>query len=109
MSAENVLRIATWQAAARGYHGPGDDWGRAAEEHLTGVIERGEHLPVLRSADFAHCLFAPRLVAQVYTGEPLHYQNWEDVKRHAEELQHQLIAADDPLGFLKATQHDWLR
>lgn len=48
-----VLRMALWHATNGGYDGPGKDWHRRSKEVLTDRIARGDHIPLLRSLEFA--------------------------------------------------------
>ena len=48
-----VLRMALWHATNNGYDGPGKDWHWRSKEVLADRIARGDHLPLLRSIEFA--------------------------------------------------------
>lgn len=108
MDRMDVLRLALMQAAERGYQGRGCDLWRSSSDDLARTIQFGDHLPALRSAEFARCLFQPRLHAQVCAGGPLVVQNWEELERQAMSRQEALKAAADPLEFLVASMGQWL-
>jgi len=102
-----ILRDVIYLAHEGGYDGPGADWDSAPASELDKLIEKGGHVPVLKSPAFSRPFFWHILypeAATIGTGggpEAQSAEEMEEIEAQIEALGHELNEAKDPLEFLK--------
>jgi len=100
-----VLRMAIFEAERCDYDGPGKNWHCWPDENLAEVIARGEHLPVLRSPEFARKFWHLKLTGGTMTQprDLITNRITADLDRWKEH--HTAIQNVDPLEYLDPFIH----
>src|SRR3989442_10718027 len=97
---ETILRMALWHATEHDYRGPGQNWYHLPTPKLTEIIDRGEHVPVLRSPEFARSFWHPQFTAYTFAGSSppadLPYQKLSDAGLDRWKEHHAAIQSVEP-------------
>ena len=102
-----ILREVIYLAHEGGYQGPGENWDSASGPELDQVLERGEHVPVLKAEHFArpffwHIRFPDMAAMPSGAGSGPEYEtDMEEAEAEVAALCEQLAEAEDPLVYLK--------